>query len=592
MLINFLFVFRTLATCAAVAFQASMQRRKRFRTLQEVVEEVTAEDDVRSIIIIPPDNQGDVTDEEDANENKKPDDFPHDVAGEVEVDYDENTFQEETDGSGAPTTSSYPPIKKQKLEKASWNENDDYFQPIDVEGLETSAHDFRDTYADFSPINIFKTFLNDEIMNLLVLETNRYASQHNRHDVIVTEDDIFKFIGILILSGYHSMPQQWMYWSSDEDIGLPLVKDTMAKNKFKAIKQYLHLANNDTLDNSDKLAKIRPFYDLLNRQLQQHGIFSEALSIDEQMVPYFGRHSSKMYMKGKPVKFGYKLWLLCSSEGYPFNCIVYTGKGEKSDPRPLAERVVMALIEPIENPKSHTLTFDNFFTSYQLLRNLQCVGMKALGTVRENRLNRCPIPTKKEMAKRSRGEMEYMSDGNVVTVIWNDNTSVIVASNYAKVNPTVEKRRYSQKEKKHIRVKCPLMVDLYNQKMGGVDLCDRFCADYRPNIKGKKWWFVFFTHGINLLVVAAWRFHKHLDGVMTHLEFRRSIVRCLLKMKTSKREMQRSHPLKEIQFDGDGHRSEKCKEGRCKRCQKNTCYRCGKCNVRLHQKCFFPFHAE
>lgn len=28
------------------------------------------------------------------------------------------------------------------------------------------------------------------------------------------------------------------------------------------------------------------------------------LSVDEQMIPYFGRHSCKMYMKGKPVRFG------------------------------------------------------------------------------------------------------------------------------------------------------------------------------------------------------------------------------------------------------------------------------------------------
>jgi hypothetical protein len=29
------------------------------------------------------------------------------------------------------------------------------------------------------------------------------------------------------------------------------------------------------------------------------------LSIDEAMVSYYGHHSAKQYMKGKPIKFGF-----------------------------------------------------------------------------------------------------------------------------------------------------------------------------------------------------------------------------------------------------------------------------------------------
>lgn len=43
----------------------------------------------------------------------------------------------------------------------------------------------------------------------------------------------------------------------------------------------------------------------------QFGIWAANLSVDEQMVLYFGRHSCKMYILGKPIRFGYKLWCLC-----------------------------------------------------------------------------------------------------------------------------------------------------------------------------------------------------------------------------------------------------------------------------------------
>ena len=47
-------------------------------------------------------------------------------------------------------------------------------------------------------------------------------------------------------------------------------------------------------------------YNRLNEAVQLIGVFSKFLSIDERMVRYFGKHGCKMYIKGKPVKFGYK----------------------------------------------------------------------------------------------------------------------------------------------------------------------------------------------------------------------------------------------------------------------------------------------
>ena len=47
----------------------------------------------------------------------------------------------------------------------------------------------------------FELFFDDEIFNLIVEETNRYASEKNR-SLIVDKNDIKCFIGILVLSGY------------------------------------------------------------------------------------------------------------------------------------------------------------------------------------------------------------------------------------------------------------------------------------------------------------------------------------------------------------------------------------------------------
>jgi len=99
-----------------------------------------------------------------------------------------------------------------------------------------------------------------------------------------------------------------------------------------------------------------------------------------------------MFMRNKPVKFGYKFWVLASTTGFPFHILLYTGKDSASTESDcLGSRVVKQLISIVEDPACHTVTFDNFFTSVQLLEELKESQFRACGTVRENRLRQCTI---------------------------------------------------------------------------------------------------------------------------------------------------------------------------------------------------------
>lgn len=89
-----------------------------------------------------------------------------------------------------------------------------------------------------------------------------------------------------------------MFWSVEEDVACPLVREIMSRNSFRKIKSYLHVCDNNLICKDDKWAKLRPLIDLVNIKLIQFGVFTEHLSIDEQMVPYFGYHSCKMFIRG------------------------------------------------------------------------------------------------------------------------------------------------------------------------------------------------------------------------------------------------------------------------------------------------------
>ena len=100
------------------------------------------------------------------------------------------------------------------------------------------------------------------------------------------------------------------------------------------------------------------------------------------------------------------------------------------------------------NKKQHVVFFDNFFTSYELMKNLANQDIRACGTVRENRTGRWPLPSNKEWKKKPRGSYDFRSDGTVLCVKRHDNCVVSVASNYYGVNPiqTVERRVKMQKK--------------------------------------------------------------------------------------------------------------------------------------------------
>ena len=166
---------------------------------------------------------------------------------------------------------------------------------------------------------IFLLFFSDAMITLLVDQTNLYATRNkNMANFGVDHAEMRKFLDPLLISGYHSLPSEKDYWSTAEDFEAPIFSKTMSRDRFCSIKACLHIADNHNLAQS-KVAKVLPLLDLLKANCQQFGVFHKSLSIDESMVPYRGLHSAKQYIKGKPVKFGYKLWMLCSSDGFPYN---------------------------------------------------------------------------------------------------------------------------------------------------------------------------------------------------------------------------------------------------------------------------------
>ena len=239
------------------------------------------------------------------------------------------------------------------------------------------------------------------------------------------------------------------------------------------------------------------------------------------MVPHFVRHSCKMFICGKPIRFGYKLLCLCGSNGYPYKLSIYTGKVPNSaeNSAPLGKRVVKKIVNIIEEhsqPAKQALFFDNFFTSYRLCADRTQCDIKFIGTVRENRsVGACKaITSSKKLSRSNRGSFDYRSDSEVFCK-WNDNSIANIASNFATHQP-LQKVSQRVKRNPNTSVDMPMLDKPYNNGMGGVDVMDRLLGSYRLSIHGKKWYWPLVINGLNVLVVAAWRLHCALAAKPIH----------------------------------------------------------------------------
>lgn len=446
-------------------------------------------------------------------------------------------------------------------------------------------------------------FFDMSIINDLVHFSNLYALQRNRLGDI-TSDDMFCFIGVLILSGYSTVSRKRMYWQNSEDTNNKLVSSSISRDRFQHVMSNFHCVDNNDLDINDRFAKLRPLFQALNKKFFEHAPVEEHHSVDEAMVPYFGRHGCKQFIRGKPIRWGYKFWVGATRLGYIIYFDPYQGAStslpHKYKELGLGASVVLQYADILASTgfDNFHLFFDNFFTSLSLIKELTLRKIKATGTVRENRIAKCPLTDTKTFKKQQRGAFEYaLVDDEIVISKWNDNSVLTIVSNASPVNPLNKTRRFSQKEKKYIYIDQPNLIKGYNENMGGVDRSDQNIGQYRISIRGKKWYFPLISHCIDMSVQNAWYLHRFNGGKLDQLSFRRAIATELLE---THKVLGKKGPSKKAttfrqhsRFDRMDHLVVyQDKQTRCAVCHKNAHFRCEKCDVGLHPKdCFRQYHT-
>ncbi|KAK0042849.1 piggyBac transposable element-derived protein 4 [Biomphalaria pfeifferi] len=229
------------------------------------------------------------------------------------------------------------------------NLTDDEFMDSDLyEDLSAHPGPKHAPAPDAKPVDYVNLFLTDDIVNLVVNETNKYARQfiENNHENLettprsrvhkwtpISNEEFRVFLGVTMNMGLNKKPNYNAYrdscYLSQETPWFPV---HMNRDCYQIILKFLHFADNMLLpDRNDigfKLFKVQELIKHFNAKFKYFYHPTQNVSIDESMIGFKGKtpHIRQFMANKRHARFGIKMWCLSdSANGYLCQFEIYGG---------------------------------------------------------------------------------------------------------------------------------------------------------------------------------------------------------------------------------------------------------------------------
>uniref|UniRef100_A0A6P7FDS3 PiggyBac transposable element-derived protein 4-like n=1 Tax=Diabrotica virgifera virgifera TaxID=50390 RepID=A0A6P7FDS3_DIAVI len=195
-----------------------------------------------------------------------------------------------------------------------WYEVDCTHLRLDIQFPGNESYVYDDRYpqnrTELTPFHVYRKLIDDEILQLIVEETNRNAAQvknaqrYSRSSRIhawkpTNKEEILKFLGCVMYMGVVKLPKIADYWSKSPLYNFTFISSVMTRNRFQLLLRFLHFADNTAALPNDRCHKIRKLFEMTQLRFAQQCNPGSILVIDESMIPFRGRLLFKQYIPSK-----------------------------------------------------------------------------------------------------------------------------------------------------------------------------------------------------------------------------------------------------------------------------------------------------
>lgn len=437
------------------------------------------------------------------------------------------------------------------------------------------------------PIDFYKLFLNDEVLELIVRESNRYGYSRNMDWVPTHKDEIIKLIALALQMEIVRLPTLESYWSDDPVYGCHRIgPNAIPRYRFEELITNLHLCDNNVADGTDKLYKISNFLHVFNKVCQDALRPGQELSIDVSRIPLRGRIVSRKSIPSQKRSHDIELFKMLTRGGYTYRTIVHVGEQVRIPAGSVIDEVVIPLLGGLLD-SGRVLFADSYCTSIPLAETLIGRKTNVVGALRRGSKG---LPVTVTGQKLKKGEHLAQQKPSGVTILkWRGKKDVLMLS-------TMHDDSMNANGKLNI-------IEDYKEGKSLFDVPHQKTS-YSPYIGTTTKWYqkIFFHLVTKTAIVNSWRLFCDVTGSQLELtSYKISIVKSLLPMKRPP-----SPTLRHILEQVEG--AKRTTVRRCVSCYTRICgescanearrrakrvnTRCSKCKRHFCIECFQVNHTQ
>ncbi|XP_035219647.1 piggyBac transposable element-derived protein 4-like [Stegodyphus dumicola] len=399
------------------------------------------------------------------------------------------------------------------------------------------------------PIDFFKLYFTDVLIDGIVKETNEYAKRkigqkhlskrsiwHSWEDV--THEEFLAFLGVILNMGTMPLADIQEYWSTNYTSRIPFFSDVFTRGRFQQIFWMLHLKteNIEGRNITNPVQKCNSFLQYIDSKFMEHFMPGKDICVNEAVIKCTGKMTFMPHNPNKPTNRGMRIFVVTDAEtGYVYSILPYYGSVTTEDnikpELPVSSRIPLHFIKKLldnnSNAEGYHLYTDKYFTSIPLAEELLKMKCHLTGTIKTNRRY---LPSTIKEPKFSENNMVAYRRNNMLLLAWKEKEIVTLLTTCGSAEMKTIKKKVRGGT---ICMQKPQVVINYTAKMRAVDRIGQYAATYCFLRKSLKYWRKFFFWGVNMCAFNSYILYKTTkakskEKPLTHLKFVKLLVHNLV----------------------------------------------------------------